>query len=97
VQRVGNLIDQTQYNIGALRDSIISLLHANILTYKLDCYIENILIPKYIVGDMHLVLAGANNKKKIPIIFKKKKKNLQKSKQKIKSQKLGLFVEAEHL
>jgi retron-type reverse transcriptase len=52
-----NLIDQTQYNIGALRDSIISPLCANILLYKLDYYIENILIPKYIVGDMHLVLA----------------------------------------
>jgi hypothetical protein len=52
-----NLTDQTQYNIGALRDSIISPLHANILLYKLDCYIENILIPKYIVGDMHPVLA----------------------------------------
>lgn len=52
-----NLTDQTQYNIGALRDSIISPLRANILLYKLDCYIENILIPKYIVGDMHPVLA----------------------------------------
>jgi len=52
-----NLTDQTQYNIGALRDSIISPLRANILLYKLDFYIENILIPKYIVGDMHHVLA----------------------------------------
>jgi hypothetical protein len=52
-----NLTDQTQYNIGALKDSIISPLHANILLYKLDCYIENILIPKYIVGDMDPMLA----------------------------------------
>jgi hypothetical protein len=48
-----NLTDQTQYNIGALRDFIISPLLGNILLYKLDCYIKNILIPKYIVGDMH--------------------------------------------
>jgi hypothetical protein len=51
-----NLINQTQCNIGALRDSIISPLRANIFLYKLNCYIENILIPKYIVGDMHNVL-----------------------------------------
>jgi hypothetical protein len=51
-----NLTYQTQYNIGALRDSIISSFRANILLYKLDCYIENILIPKYIIGDMHPML-----------------------------------------
>jgi len=52
-----NLADQTQYNIRALKDFIIYPLRANILLYKLDFYIENILIPKYIIGDMHLVLA----------------------------------------
>jgi len=36
-----NLADQTQYNIRALRDFIISPLRANILLYKLDYYIEN--------------------------------------------------------
>jgi hypothetical protein len=37
---------------------IVSILKsANILLYKLDCYIKNILIPKYIVRDMHHVLA----------------------------------------
>jgi hypothetical protein len=51
-----------QYNIRALRDFIISPLHANIFLYKLNCYIENIIIPKYIVGDMHPVLAKYKNK-----------------------------------
>jgi hypothetical protein len=51
-----NLTYQMQYNIGALRVSIISSLCVNFLIYKLDCYIINILIPKYIVGDMHLML-----------------------------------------
>jgi hypothetical protein len=32
-----------------------SPIHANILLYKLDCYIKNILIPKYTVRDMHPV------------------------------------------
>jgi hypothetical protein len=41
-----NLIHQTQYNIGALRVSIISSVRANILLYKLDRYIKNILISK---------------------------------------------------
>jgi hypothetical protein len=50
-----NLTYQMQYNIRALRDFIISLLNANIFLYKLNCYIENIIIPKYIVGDMHHV------------------------------------------
>jgi hypothetical protein len=50
-----NLTNQMQYNIRALRDFIISPLHANIFLYKLNCYIENIIIPKYIVGDMHHV------------------------------------------
>jgi hypothetical protein len=36
-----------------------------------------------------------NNKKDIPISFENKKKSLQKSKQKIKSQNFGFFVEAE--
>jgi len=35
-----NLIDQTQYNIGALKDFIISSLRANIFLYKLDYYIK---------------------------------------------------------
>jgi hypothetical protein len=52
-----NLINQMQYNIGALKDSIISSLHANIFLYKLDYYIKTILIPKYIIGDMHPMLA----------------------------------------
>jgi hypothetical protein len=31
-------------------------LCANILLYKLDCYIKNILMPKYIIGDINLRL-----------------------------------------
>jgi hypothetical protein len=48
---------------------------------------------------MHYVLVGVNNKKDILIIFgkKKKKKNLQKSKLKINSQKFGFFVEVKGL
>jgi hypothetical protein len=53
---IHNLIDQTQYNIGALKDSITSSLCTNIFLYKLDYYIKNILIPKYIVRDMHPML-----------------------------------------
>jgi hypothetical protein len=51
-----NITYQTQYNTGALRDFIISPLRANIFLYKLNYYIKNILIPKYIVKDMHHVL-----------------------------------------
>jgi len=49
-------------NLGALKDSIMSPFRANILLYKLDCYIKNILIPKYIVGDMHPMLAKYKKK-----------------------------------
>ncbi len=48
--------NQSQYNLGALKDFIISSFRANIFLCKLDRYIENILIPKYTLGDMCTVL-----------------------------------------
>jgi hypothetical protein len=51
-----------QYNIGALKDFIISSLRANIFLYKLDYYIKNILIPKYIEGDMYPMLTKSKKR-----------------------------------
>lgn len=50
---VYNPTDRTRYDTeGVPRGSIISPLRANISPHKLDCYVEDILIPKYNVGNM---------------------------------------------
>ena len=48
---VYNLSDRTKYNLeGAPQASIISPLCANIFLHKLDCFVEDELIPKYNQG-----------------------------------------------
>nr|YP_004927715.1 hypothetical protein TrlaMp66 [Treubia lacunosa]AEH99761.1 hypothetical protein TrlaMp66 [Treubia lacunosa] len=71
---VYNLTDRTQYNTeGVPQGSIISPLCANIFLHKLDCYVEDILIPKYDVGDMRPASANykqrLNNHSKDKVLF----------------------------
>lgn len=50
---VYNLPDRTQYEVeGVPQGSLISPLCANIFLHKLDCYVEDELIPKYTVGEI---------------------------------------------
>ncbi|BDD77380.1 hypothetical protein Mp_Mg00880, partial (mitochondrion) [Marchantia polymorpha subsp. ruderalis] len=68
---VYNLTDRTQYNTeGVPQGSIISPLCANIFLHKLDCYVEDILIPNYNVGNMRP--ASAEYKKRLNIHSKDK-------------------------
>ena len=61
---VYNLTDRTRYNTeGVPQGSIISPLCANIFLHKLDCYVEDILIPKYNVGNMRLRSAEYSRKR----------------------------------
>lgn len=49
-----NLTDRSQYNTHLVKGSIISPLCTNILLHKLDCYVEDLLIPKFESGDVSL-------------------------------------------
>lgn len=70
---VYNLTDRTRYNTEGAppQGSIISPLCANIFLHKLDCYVEDILIPKYNVGNMRR-LASAEYRKRLDIHSKHK-------------------------
>lgn len=61
---VYNPTNRMQYNTeGVPRGSIISPLCANIFPHPLDCYVEDVLIPKYNVGGMCPASAEYSNKR----------------------------------
>lgn len=61
---VYNPTNRMQYNTeGVPRGSIISPLCANIFLHPLDCYVEDVLIPKYNVGGMCPASAEYYNKR----------------------------------